>query len=118
MLCTVVTQVCCSVSHTSFSWTGSAECHVWLQTVQRPPFPEGVTNSGRGTRTTSSALPPGGPELCSHPWCFLSLLSQPHRRVLCQVLACQWNEGLKCVAAAPLCWMRGPGVIADPLAPS
>ena len=56
--------------------------------------------SGQGALTVTTAalsipwvLPlgggEGGVELCSHPWCCFP----PHRRVLCQALACRWREG-------------------------
>ena len=42
----------------------------------------------------------GVPSFCSRPWCPATL--PPHRRVLCQVLACRWHEGLKCAPADQL----------------
>ena len=41
-----MTHVCCCVSHTSFSWTGSTECHVWLQTVQLAPSLQAWSDRG------------------------------------------------------------------------
>ena len=48
----------------------------------------------------------------------------PHRRVLCQVLACRWHEGLKCAPADQLLvarlhiLLRRPGVIAVGVRPT
>ena len=40
--------------------------------------------------------------------CALAALPS-HRRVLCQVPACWWREGLKCDFARPHIWLRHPG---------
>ena len=44
MLCTVVTHVCCCVSHTCFSWMGSTDGR--LQTVQLAPVHCSVSPRG------------------------------------------------------------------------
>ena len=49
--------------------TGRADCHNCF-VLRSTSLPKGVT-----------------PELCSHPWCCFP----PHRRVLCQALACRWR---------------------------
>ena len=69
-------------------------------------FPKGVTNSGPGTRTTSSTPLPRAPECFSHPWCSFFDRTAEH---CVRVLACWPHEGSNCGASAPS-W-RGPEVI-------
>ena len=54
---------------------------------------KGVTDSGPVRLPPPGLFHHGVPSFCSHG--VLATLP-PHRRILCQVLACRWHEGLKC----------------------
>ena len=65
-------------------------------------LPQGSGSQWHRALSITWVLPPRGPELRSHPRCSFP----PHRRVLCQVPACWWREGLKCAHLQTNCWQR------------
>ena len=79
--------------HTCFSGRGALTCHVQLRPRAARPFPKGVTDSGP-ERVPPCGLHHHGVPSFALTHGVLSILP-PHRRALCQALACWWHEGFK-----------------------
>ena len=78
------------------------------------PFPKGEKASGSLQCPIPWVLPPWG----SGPLLSPKVLFPPHRRVLCQVLACRWREGLKCDFCAPSHLVASPRRHSSPSRPT
>ena len=64
------------------------------------PFPKGVTASGTERYPSPGFFHQGVPSFALTHGVLATL--PPHRKVLCQVPACRWREGLKCAPADQL----------------
>ena len=89
--------------HTCFGGRGALSCHVYLRPAQNvPSLREGQTVAPCACHPLGSSTMGSRAFALTHG--VLATLP-PHRRVLCQVLACWWHDGLKC-ALQTNCWWR------------